>query len=285
MVRRIISILFTVWISITILSGQQILAIANAAFADSLFSNGKYEIAKIEYLRCQFFGVNNQANDIDLKLSTIYEGEKNYSKSLQYIDKYFFKQMDNLPLHDEILLSRAKINLKAEQYYDAIADLSQISSYSLDKNRVVYYLFITNILADQYQDAEKYLDKLDYLTPYDKNSIKKVIQKLLKNNNKNYGRYKWLNIFLPGIGQAINGDVKDGIISFLVVGSMVYLFVDISMSLSIADGTVSVGPWFMRYFMGGLSNAEKLGISKKQKQKLKLVSELNSALLSFKKGT
>lgn len=55
---------------------------------------------------------------------------------------------------------------------------------------------------------------------------------------------------VPGLGQALNGDTKDGLKSLALMVALGAVFIEVSTVLSLGDAIISVSPWLIRYFAG-----------------------------------
>jgi hypothetical protein len=259
-------------------------SLANVEYADKLYAEGRVDEALTEYLRCIHFRVG-QNNQIFKKISELYVIKRDYKNALKFLDRWYFENLSNDSILLEAIITKSQIFTLSNDYNAANVELLQAPHISDEKiqNRLNYYLLINYLLTNNVNEAENYIMKLDYLTSQNQTKLKDILDKIRKLNNKNPGRSMVLSSIIPGLGQAVNGNIKDGLISFLVVGGLAVLFVDIGLSISFADAGLSVGPWLMRYHIGGLSNAKnqaKLNISAKR---FKLIKELNLFILQKSK--
>ena len=83
---------------------------------------------------------------------------------------------------------------------------------------------------------------------------------------------------MPGLGQTVNGDAKDGLNSLLINGVLVVVFFNVQMNLTTLDATLSVLPWLGRYYVGGMGNAHTASKKKQATVKGELLTELNGLL-------
>ena len=95
-----------------------------------------------------------------------------------------------------------------------------------------------------------------------KNAIHKIFENR-KLNNPNPKTALVLSIIFPGAGQIYAGDVKDGINSLLLTSFIAVVAVYVAFEYQPLDA-ISIVPWFMRFYQGGIFNAKKIAETNRQ---------------------
>ena len=130
------------------------------------------------------------------------------------------------------------------------------------------------MFVDKYKEGINKLKQLSYINEADFNQFDETEMALIKNEKKNPKRARTLSVILPGLGQAVNGQVKDGANSFLLIGGLTYFMLDLATVLSLPNSILSFGPWIFRYYVGGINNARKASELKKHNTKNALILNL-----------
>lgn len=271
--QRIISIVF-IWISINILCFAQDLS-NNIAFANTLRVEGKIELSLKEHLRVFYLDKNNEHPSITKSIGQLFTQMGNQERALKYYNLYQFSLPFNDPSRASISFEKAKIHLSASQYQEAILELLQINKRSLSsQNRYNYYLGLSYLFTDKYDIGIAKFKLLDYLDQNDLLAFDVINERLLKNHNINPKRARLLSVIIPGLGQTVNGQFRDGINSFVLVGGLTYFMLDLAQVISLPNSILSFGPWIFRYYAGGIANAKNAALLKKTNRKNDLILEL-----------
>jgi len=83
-----------------------------------------------------------------------------------------------------------------------------------------------------------------------------------------------LSMLLPGLGQAYAGNRKGAINSLLLNTSLGVLALYTAVNYSFWEGAVSIVPWLLRYYLGGLKNAEMTALQRKQEKNQQILLEI-----------
>jgi tetratricopeptide (TPR) repeat protein len=188
---------------------QDIFDINNSQkYADYLFNTENYESAIGEYERCLFLKDSiyfKQRILVCYKRANLFEGGFKRIKTL------------NIAKSDTLIEESIKLLLKAKKY--ALADsLIGLLKYT-DGNE--YYLK-TNLLAGNFLKSKEYLKA--YTDKASQKSIK--YSAILDDSEKLKLKKPWkaivLSTLVPGLGKVYAKDWKDGLISFVSIGSFGY---------------------------------------------------------------
>lgn len=288
MVRKVI-LIFIIGINLLTNSrvfSQNYTSLVDLKYAESLYADGNYDAALKEYLRCNYFKVKSDEINITKRISDLYLLKKDYKKALIYLDRWYFENINNEEIQVEAIISKTRIYTINNDFNTSIIELLQLPEYENTKlnDRIKYYLFINYLLANNLPEASKYGIALSYLSESHEKEITEHLKKYQKIINKNPNHAVLFSSVVPGLGQMLNGDIKDGLISLAVVGGLAFLFIDVTQSLSFQDAALSITPWLIRYYLGGLGNAKKQAKKRIEEKKLNVISDINAIILNAHKS-
>lgn len=109
-----------------------------------------------------------------------------------------------------------------------------------------------------FSKAESLLD-----VSLDDEAIFKETQRI---NRKNKIKAIIMSGFLPGLGQVYSKHYKEGLNSFLLVGTIGVVYYYTMINIGILDSLISVLPWLNRYYVGGMNLAADLVDNHKEDQ-------------------
>jgi hypothetical protein len=84
----------------------------------------------------------------------------------------------------------------------------------------------------------------------------------------------WMSVFLPGSGQILYGNWKDGINSMALTAALVGLYFNYVIEFSLVEGYLVVLPWFQRYHKGGYLKAKETALKKQKEYRAKAYAEI-----------
>ena len=251
------------------LSGQ----VASIEFAAKLYLNQEYDYALKEYLRV-YYSQKDNTSDLLLKISNLYVLLKNPEKGHKYADLFYFGNDDG-ELQNEALKLKIQIYLKSEDYESALVSANQLKVFNTaSSDSKLFFIGISNLWQKTPKIIDNELLSLSYLTQNYKKLLTEKLASYQKVHNKNPYAAMFYSAIVPGLGQALNGNPQDGLKSFLLMGSLGLIFIEVSQTLSVGDVIVSVSPWLIRYFSGGMINATKQAKSKIKKKKSEAISDI-----------
>ncbi|UBM57417.1 hypothetical protein LAG90_11360 [Marinilongibacter aquaticus] len=225
------------------------------AFAHSLFEQKEYASALETYKRALFFdkeGLYTQSAYIQMA-DCFYE-TADFSNAAYYYDLAY--QSSSEKEKTRITLQKTSCFLLLRKYSQAQIELFNLPDVlnAENKETALFYSAMLSFAQNDFAAAEIQFKSLDVDTA----AIHKLFVKNAAIDRLNPKTAKTLSIILPGLGQLYAGDIKNGINSFLLTGGLLYLGIHSAIQTSIVDATVSVVPWFQRYYMGGFKKAEKI---------------------------
>lgn len=209
---KVIPIICFLWFSCFQVKSQDLFNIENSIlFADFLKRTKQYEFAAREYERIIFLDPNNDS--IRLSLIQVYFNAGDYSTALKKAGK-IYPSTSNLPKPFAMEYSRLLLlNDSIIRLNDFIKNNQYLVPEEVDK-----ILLYSHMMSENWEEAEKIsLKKQD---SYSEHAI--IIKQALNHKFKSPFIASGLSILVPGAGKIYTRDWKDGIFSFLVVGSMAF---------------------------------------------------------------
>ncbi len=244
------------------------------AFANEKYAEQNYNIALKSYKRVLFFDTAASYNIIHSKLADCYFYENDLENSLLHYD-IAYNLEENDSLKNEYSFKRILIFTLQNNYSDASQEIYSLKdSLSLYFNkRKEFYLGIIDLQNDSIESSKAhFINALNSNDSIKTNTIKEAFSKVnLRKPNPKLAKY--LSI-IPGLGQTYSGNYKNAANAFLLSASLATLFLYIASNYTFIDATLSIFPYFQRYYIGGITKAEKGAIGKKFEKKNKLLSKL-----------
>jgi len=284
--KGVCTILILIWINSPI-SAQQLSLSDQISFAKTLSESGNEHRALKEYLRAYFHDRENLHTNLAFTISQSFRQQGDYKNALLFIEKYLFQRDLKFDDHLDGVYEKVSLLMSAGLFKEAQLTLVGIRSElkQINPNRYNYYLSMCYVFSDQFDKAKRSLYKLDYIDqPNEIFAVDMLVDRLEEIANTNHAKARLLSMILPGLGQAVNGEPEDGLNSLALVGGLLIVFFEVSQSLTTVDALVSVGPWFGRYYLGGLQNATKASVNKMKALQKSEIQELNQ-YLQRKKST
>lgn len=272
---------------ITLLLFLQIIPIKNSAqevipsieFASFNYDIQNYRVALKEYLRVFYFDRDNQYIGVEAKIAQCFSKLEDPDNAIKYFQLFLRKNKTYSKEKENIFYALIQELIINNSYKIALAELFQCDSEIRVSNqdRYYYYLGMTYLFNEQISEADRSFQNLSYAPSIDTIAYANTIKKIENTLQRKHRRAKVWSALLPGLGQTINGDARDGLNSFTINGSLVAIFIHIAKSLSFADAVLTVVPWFGRFYIGGIKNA---GLASQAFQSKKL-KEHSSTLIKL----
>lgn len=248
---------------------------ANYRLADHLFSEKLYQNALKEYLRVYYLDSTNEYSACCKKIAQCFLIEGDEKNAIKYLDLYFFKLPSGHPERNEVRYQKQKIYLLNKEYNKALVEILQVSKKSeSDLDRYCFMTGVNYLFSDQFEKSKGQFMKLSYASSIDTLQLNLTLKDLAHNHKKKTGYARWMSAIIPGSGQMINGEVKDGLNSLGLFAGFSALYIDLIPNLGFGDATLTVAPWLIRYYLGGLGNAARAAETKKFNTKQRLIGEI-----------
>jgi tetratricopeptide (TPR) repeat protein len=245
-------------------------------FGDSLLINGNYSAALLEYQRAFFFAGNEIKCQTGKKTAHCFFMLGDYKMSRHFYDSaIYYAQVDSLKTEFEI--QKAICYMMEEDFGYALILLNNLEA-GPDVNiqrRKNLYQGICYFGIGQYDESYKFI--LNSVPVSDTMKIMQLRemyenQKMFKRPNANLAMI--FSMVLPGMGQIYSGDLKNGLNSFVLLGSLSY----IGMVGPPANLLVIV-PLFVRYYLGGIVNVKQIAEEKQKEKRYYYYLNLTEVLL------
>ncbi|MGR3811222.1 hypothetical protein [Jiulongibacter sp. NS-SX5] len=240
-------------------------------FANSLYELGQYQESVETFKRVLFFDAKGEygAQSYKKMADCLYEtGE--YGEAAYYYDLAYFVHSGEEQA--AITLQKASCHLILREYNQAQIELFNLPN-SLTKEQEEQRLFYEAMLAFATEDFES-AEALFKGISTDTLAVHELFRENDKINKLSPKKAKILSIILPGLGQFYAGDVKNGINSMLLTGGLLFLGARSAVNTSILDASISVLPWFQRYYSGGYNKAEAIAEAKIKERRFKVFNAL-----------
>lgn len=261
------SIIFTLIISLLAYQASKAQSISNIInFADKQFVAGNYENASLEYNRAYFLGYEKR-DELLYKIASCYFHQSNYNMAGNFFDKaYHFASTDSIA--NEAILAKALCMLMNEKYVVALAELYNLNDTQI--NNQLYQSHLINAIAN-YQLKNDSASHFAFTQVLKTSNAPDSAFSILDNEFEKIYRYQKrynplrayiLSAIIPGSGQVISGNFRDGTNSFILVAALAGISIRIMSLYSFWDAAVAILPWAQRYYIGGMEGAEESAIKK-----------------------
>ena len=138
-----------------------------------------------------------------------------------------------------------------------------------------YFKSIAYFLKEDFIQFEKLFT--DYVESMDLASNQHYID--LELYNKKAEKVKpnlamWMSVVIPGSGQMLYGNWRDGLNSLALTTALVGLYFNYVVEFSLVEGYLVVLPWFQRYHKGGYMKAKETALNKEEEYRARAYSEI-----------
>ncbi|HJX72442.1 MAG TPA: hypothetical protein VJ346_10830 [Bacteroidales bacterium] len=237
-------------------------------FGSRQFNMGNTQETIGLYRRVLFFdSLNIHSFDVCKNLASCYISVDDYPKA-----RAFSKMAANFAptdsLRADLIFQVAYLYLLENDYNYALIELlgikeSQSGYFQLKRN---FYLGVAYFQQTDYQKSiDCFLNCIDSTSHERREELNRIL-KDIRHIDKRYNPKTAgiLSMILPGLGQLYCGEYKGAVNSLALMAGLAFLYINTIYHYSFLDATISVLPWFQRYYQGGFQNAEKATIIKKQ---------------------
>jgi tetratricopeptide (TPR) repeat protein len=200
----------------------------------------------------------------DLMIAESYFNLQDWENAANNYERAFFSQ-ENDSLKNEIVIKKAICYIFLDKYLYAKNELLSISDNSSNyfNQKRDLYLGIVYIHLKDYEASELAIRNA-LLGTINPEQIEKVLKSIKSAEKINPKMAVFYSAMIPGLGQVIHHEYKDGINSFAINVIFAGLFLYTGINYSFLDAFVSIFPWFQRYYAGGAKNAKIAAINRKQ---------------------
>lgn len=231
-------------------------------FAEKQFQAENYMSALLEYQRVAFFDKNNKFNRVHQRIGESFYAVKDYAAAAKNFD-LAARAAKNDSLSAEMYFKKALCYFKQHNYFFALNELLGLKipdSEYFDK-KLNLYSGIAWFGIEDYESARQHLSKV-----IGNESLPRLTELFneFKKNRKRFNpkKIQTLSTIFPGLGQLYCGNLKSGLNSLVLIGSIAYVTVYIWHLYGFLDAVLSTGSWYYRYYTGGINNAERIALDK-----------------------
>ncbi|MBK8502181.1 MAG: hypothetical protein IPL46_08220 [Saprospiraceae bacterium] len=231
-------------------------------FGQYQFDQNQWRGAEKTLKRVLFFDGQNIYRSACLqKLAVISRHEGDLITTLNYLDQLYFIAEDP-QLQADLQFDRIKLFIEQYEFQKALAEIYQVDS-EIVPTRIALYEGYCHYMLRDFVTARAAFEPLCATSALIETLDKYLLEaeKIQKINPKTY---QIMSYFIPGLGQILLGDAKKSLNSLVLNGALVLLFIDTARKLSLFDATLSILPWFYRYYTGGVQVTKDLAIKRKE---------------------
>jgi len=244
-------------------------------FADEQFEAGNYSNSVLAYERAIYFS-ENTTSETFFKLAEAYFLKGDVERAIRYYNNASFLEQD-IERKNEFIFKKCLAYLSINNYNQAIITLGAVNDFNNpDANlKKQYFKSIAYYLKEDYDQFGKLFD--EYVGEMNLATNSNYLS--LQNYNKKADRVKpnlamWMSVVIPGSGQILYGNWKDGLNSIGLTAALVGLYFNYVAQFSVVEGYLVVLPWFQRYHRGGYTIAKQTALDKEEQYRSKAYQEI-----------
>lgn len=244
-------------------------------FAEEQYNLGNYTNSVLAYERAIYFEKNTTSKTY-FKLANAYFNKGDINRAIRFYDNATFLEKDDNKRND-IIFKKCLAYLSTKQYNQAIISLGSVNDFnnpeaSLKKQ---YFKSVAYFLKEDFDQFEKVFK--DYTSDLNLTSNQHYID--LETYNLKAAKVKpnlamWMSVVVPGSGQILYGNWRDGLNSMALTAALVGLYFNYVIEFSLVEGYLVVLPWFQRYHKGGYLKAKETALNKQKEYRGKAYAEI-----------
>jgi len=248
---------------------------AQYVYAQDQYAVGNIDIALKEYLRTYYFDREGIYESLPSEIANCFVELNDYKHALDFYDLYLNQPTISNSDRFSAQLRKSQINLLNNDPNTALVQLLSISTPNNidDSNRYNFLLGFTYLVNSDIESGFSAINNLSYIQDSHREELQNFKKDLEKNLSTNHNIPRLMSAIIPGTGQIVNGELADAANSMLLTGGLLFLLVDVAKELTLLDALASVGPFYFRYYLGGINNAQSGSINKEKRKESQLLSE------------
>lgn len=231
--------------------------------ADSLFSENNLVMSGNLYHRADFFcglGSNQTRRFYQSVAAT-----GSYAQADRVADLALARYPGE-PWIDSLLFTQVFLDLKNMENLAAFNRLQLLGNTDLGENKSLYHSLFGVVMFqfNKNEQAMEHWKKAAMMNDKDTGfliQLEKDLHRISKRHHPTKAAI--MSSVLPGLGQTWNGDVVDGLRSLTVVGGLAFVTVRTAIRFTWLEAVLGVVPWTLRYYRGGILNAQKQAIERR----------------------
>ncbi|HDS06020.1 MAG TPA: hypothetical protein ENO05_00205 [Bacteroides sp.] len=230
--------------------------------ADEQFLAGNFPTALKEYQRVLLFDEDNRYSQVYGDIADIYLALGDDENAIVYYD-FARKAVSSDSLKLEYSFSRILCQFRQQRFLLGLSDLYDLpetSSPYFEAKKNLYTAVCHFGLGETDRSLAYFIEVVDSAGMAEISTLIGDLKRFEKKYDPD--RLQLMSIFLPGLGQLVAGDLKNGLNSILLLGGIGVYSYHTMVTYSILDGTLFLLTWFYRYYTGGHKKAYELGAGK-----------------------
>ncbi len=244
-------------------------------YARDSYERGQFAVALKEYQRALFFTEDKTNPDLFSSIADCYFQVGDLDRALEFYDRaYFLYDSDSMRL--TVFFNKVACNVFQKNYDLALIDMFGLSDTlsTFFYKRKQFYLGIIYFGKEDFEKSKNHFLSVHRNNKTYVDKVQKLFDSRGKINKPNPKTAFILSLIIPGSGQFYSGDFKNGFNSFVLNEGLLLLGIFTAYRYTVLDALVSVGPWFQRYYQGGLESAEKIAEQKRGKHRQQIFKQL-----------
>ena len=249
---------------------------ATFKLAENSCNAGNFKEAIYYYQRILCFGTDAEKTKSYINSANCYFELSDYDKAYELYELAYYT-VQNDSLKKEMLFRKAITLLNEKRYKLALLEILEFdcpnNEYFTRKKEI--YLGITYFLLDEFEKSEKHI--MNYVNLSQIENSEEYKQLFIENSKIKRGKIKTaviLSCIIPGLGQMYTGDFRNAVNSALLNASLLGIAILTGYNYGIIDAVVTIFPWLLRYYSGGMIKVEKTAKWKIAGEKQKIYNEL-----------
>lgn len=238
------------------------------SYADEQYANGNVSLALKEYLRTYYFDRTSEFKQLPNEIAKCFVDINDYERAVDFYDLFLNQSSLSKEERFNAQLRKVQILLLDENPSAALIQLLSVADPELvsDSDRLNFLLGFTYLVNGDLDNGFVTINNLSYIDRENFRDLSKYKESLANNLNINHDIPRLMSAVIPGSGQIVNGEYEDAANSILLTGGLLFLLIEVAQELTLIDALVNVGPFYFRYYLGGINNAHK-GSIKREKRK------------------
>lgn len=219
---------------------------------------GNYSFAYSLYTRALYFGNEDITQYCYIAMGDCNFQLKRYDESIEEYKKAFI-HADTDSIKNELYIRIAYCYLFQNKLRNAIEEIEKIcegkNNEFLAKKRFHAGLikFLSFNFIGSHEDLHAFINDM---CPDKAGELENIFEKTRKIERQKKQKLWLTSAIVPGSGQIMNRDYKDGINSFLLNSSLIALTYYVGYYYGIPEAAFTVFPWSYRYYSGGIVKAK-----------------------------
>lgn len=233
-------------------------------FANKCFAEKNYEAAINSYNRLIYFDNDRYGKDCFYKLGLSYLATQRNVEAASNFD-LAYSNTNNDSIKIECTFLKCLSFMLEKNYEYALLEVFNLPEQMSPRNtnKKLFYEASIYLMKDELKTSDSLYTSLFKQKLSNYNSYVTLLKKFNRDNRIQVKTAKTLSYILPGAGQMYAGDVKNSLNSLILSASFFALYLVVGNTVSPIEAVIGIGPWFQRYYTGGVKHAGAIALEKK----------------------